>query len=87
MTRFYLFISSFLLACAAYSVPSSGIEGFSEVEPYSPDSKEFSCANMSHDEWAVGIGEPLAQVDGTGLHCQRGHASKDGHRVLFHARY
>lgn len=55
MTRWSLFLFSFLLAGAASAVPTSGIEGFTEIEPYPSDSKEFSCANMSHDEWEVRI--------------------------------
>jgi hypothetical protein len=55
-----IFILSMLFLGTAHAVKAhatspSEVEGFVETAPYATDSKEFSCANMSREEWAVGF--------------------------------
>ena len=55
MIRINLCLFLIFLVAVISSSASAGVEGFIEITPYAQDSKEFSCANMSADEWAVRI--------------------------------
>lgn len=54
--------SSIILSLICFQAFALELESLTEIEPYQLDSKEFSCANQSRDEWKVTLENGKVQV-------------------------